>query len=340
VAVGRAIWAAAGGLPGTPAGCSAGIRAALPKSPRRAPAGLRRVSMMLSAPARSSGDVSRRAGVLAAAVLCLLLAYKVDVAGDPAFGGGAAQVPFVVAVFVIPLLFAFGGARLVLARYRWPVLAVQGVLTWVPFAVFGGRWVVGLGGLLAGLVLLTVPGLVAWLVAGALLAADVAVRAGIVGIPPGFAGWRGPLWAAVAFTDLGLAFFGVIRLAQLVGELREAQDQHAGIAIAAERLHAAGELRSAVGERLDGIAAMATAARQALAGDPGEARAQVTAAGSSARQAAAQARAMTVGQRALPPAGPAAPPRGGAVIGARLAWAILVVVLCGYATAAFIDDVN
>ena len=276
--------------------------------------------------------------MLAAAVLCLALVSHVDYAADPYFGGGAAQVPFVVAVFVIPLLFAFSGPRLVLARARWPVLAVQGVVTWVPFAVFGGRWQVGVGGLLAGLVLLTVPGLVSWLVAGALLAADVAVRAGIVGLPDvGAPGWAGALWAAVAFTDLGLAFFGVIRLAQLVGELQEAQDQHAGLAVAAERLHATGELQTAVGKRLDRIAAMAAAARQALARDPGEARAQVTAAGSAARQAAAQARAITAGRRALPQAEPAAPPPGGAVIGARLAWAVLVVVLCGYAAAAFID---
>jgi hypothetical protein len=57
--------------------------------------------------------------------------------------------------------------------------------------------------------------------------------------------------------DLGLAFFGMIRLAQLVGELQDAQDQHAELAVAAERLKATGELQSAVGERLDGIAVMA-----------------------------------------------------------------------------------
>ena len=294
--------------------------------------------MMPAAPARSSGDVSRRASMLAAAVLCLLLVKDVFYAADPVFGGGAAQVPFVVAVFVIPLLFAFRGPRLVLARFRWPLLAVQAVLTWVPFAVFGGQWQVGVGGLLAGLVLLTVPGLVSWLTAGSLLVADVAVRAGVVGLPLlGVAGWPRALWASVAFTDLGLAFFGVIRLAQLVGELQNAQDQQAGLAVTAERLTAAGDLQTAVGERLDTIAAMAAAARRALARDPGEARAQVTAAGAAARQVAAQARAIALGRRALPQAEPGAPPPGGAVIGARLAWAVLVVVLCGYAAAAFID---
>jgi two-component system, NarL family, sensor histidine kinase DesK len=281
-----------------------------------------------------AGDARRGASLLAATVLCLLLFKDIAFALDPVFGGEAAQAPFVAALFILPLLYAFPGPRRALARRRWLVLAVQGVLTWVPFAVFGGRWQVGVGGLLAGLVLLTVAGLASWLVAGALLAADVAVRAGIVGLPIGFAhAWSGALWAAVAFTDLGLAFFGIVRLAQLVGELQQARSQAEGLAVAAERLKMAEELQSAVGERLDYIAATAAVACQALPRDPGAARAQVTAAGSAAREAAAQARAATATRRSLPQPEPAAPPAGGAVIGARLAWVVLVVVLCGYAVA-------
>jgi two-component system, NarL family, sensor histidine kinase DesK len=46
------------------------------------------------------------------------------------------------------------------------VLAVQAALTWVPFAVFGSHWQQGIDGLLAGLVLLMVPGQVAWPLGG------------------------------------------------------------------------------------------------------------------------------------------------------------------------------
>jgi two-component system, NarL family, sensor histidine kinase DesK len=298
------------------------------------------------ASARVGGTAGARgqACVLAAAVLCLLLVKDVLFAADPVFGGDADQIPFVVALFVVPVLFVFPGCRSLLVRRRWLVLAVQGVLTWVPFAVFGGHWQVGVGGLLAGLVLLTVSGWVSWLAAAALLAADVAVRAGIVGLPTSFGpGWAGAVWAAVAFTDLGFASFGMVRLAQLVGELGEAQDRHAELAVARERLTAAEDLQAAVGERLDGIAAAATAARLALAGDPVGARAQISRAGQAAREAVAQARAVVTSRPGLPGPGPAAGPAagrgGGAVIGTRLAWAVLVVVLCGYAVAGMLDAV-
>ena len=75
-----------------------------------------------------------------------------------------------------------------------------------------------------------------------------------------------------------------------------------------------------------GVAAKAAAARRALPGDPARARAQIAAAGVTARDAVAQARAVTATR---PCPGPRADRlrRPGAVIGTRLAWAVLVVVL-------------
>ena len=49
-----------------------------------------------------------------------------------------------------------------MARHGWLVLMVQGVLTWVPFALFGARWEAGVGGLLAGLGLLAGCGRLPW----------------------------------------------------------------------------------------------------------------------------------------------------------------------------------
>ena len=275
--------------------------------------------------AATDGDASRRASAITVAVLCTLLAARL--AGAVASDEGA-QAPFIVALFVLPLLYAVPGTRPLLARYTWPLLAVQGVLTFVPFALFGGQWAQGVAGLLAGLVLLTLPGRLSWPLAGLLLVADVAVRARLVGLPWAPA-WSGALWVVVVFVDDGLVFFGLVRLSDLVAELASARGRFAELAVARERLQAAEDLQAAVGERLVGVAAMIAAAQQALPGNPAGARAQMEAAGVAARDAVARARAVTADRHMAPGPEPAAAATG-ADIAPRLAWAILVVILCGF----------
>ncbi len=278
-----------------------------------------------SAAAWTSGNASRRASAIAVAVLCTLLVARLAGAFVPGEGG---QVPFIVALFVLPLLYAVPGTRPLLARYTWPLLAVQAVLTFVPFALFGGQWAQGVAGLLAGLVLLTLPGRLSWPLAGLVLVADVAVRAGLVGLPWAPA-WSGALWVVVVFVDDGLVFFGLVRLSDLVMELQSARGRFAELAVARERLQAAEDLQAAVGERLAGVAAMTAAAQQAWPGNPAGARAQIAAAGVAARDAVARARAVTADRRMTPGPEPAAAATG-ADIAPRLAWAILVVILCGF----------
>src|SRR5260370_6815949 len=146
-----------------------------------------------SAAAGTGGNASRRASAITVAVVCPLLVAKLA-------GGGAsdegAQAPFIVALFVLPLLYAVPGTRPLLARYTWPLLAVQAVLTFVPFALFGGQWAQGVAGLLAGLVLLTLPGRLSWPLAGLLLVAGCAVRAGPLRLPRAPPWSRAPLGAA------------------------------------------------------------------------------------------------------------------------------------------------
>jgi two-component system sensor histidine kinase DesK len=258
--------------------------------------------------------------------LCLLLLVRTSSA---LIAGAGDQVPFTVALFVLPLLYAYPGTGRLLARYRWQILAVQGVLSWVPFAIFGGTWNVGVGGLLPGLVLLTVASPLSWLLAGGLLAAEVVVRATLTGLPVAPT-WYAILYVVTYYIDDCLLFFGLVRLAQLVRELDHARDQAAGLAVAAERLQAAEALQVAIGRCLADVARMVAAARLALRDDLEVARGQVAAAGVTAREAVAQARAVTAGRRSPPPESGAAPARG-AVIGARLAQAVLVVVLSCYA---------
>jgi len=276
-----------------------------------------------SAASGIGGNASRRASAITIAVLCTMLVARL--AGTFASDQGG-QAPFISALFVLPLLYAVPGTRPLLARYTWPLLAVQAVLTFVPFALFGGQWAQGVAGLLAGLVLLTLPGRLSWPLAGLLLVADVAVRAGLVGLPWAPA-WSGALWVVVVFMDDGLVFFGLVRLSDLVTELQSARGRFAELAVARERLQASEDLQAAVGERLAGVAAMTAAAQRAWPGNPAGARAPIGAAGVAARDAVARARAVTADRRMAP--GPAAAATG-ADIAPRLAWTILVVILCGF----------
>jgi two-component system sensor histidine kinase DesK len=270
-----------------------------------------------------AGDAQRRATALAVAVLCLIMGSR---AFSDLYYGAPGQLPFTVALFVVPLLYAFARPRRVLARHRVTVLAVQGAATWVPFAVFGHSWQVGIDGLLAGLVLLTVSGRAAWLLAGGLLAAEVAIRSGVTGLPVRPA-WFAVFYVVAYYVDDGLAFFGMIRLAQIVDEVEDARSRAAALAVADERLLAARSLHSAVGQRLAYISAMAAAARRGLSRDAAQARARIAEAGITAREAVARAREVAAGDRSLPRREPAATPFTGAVIGAQLAWLVVLVTL-------------
>ena len=269
-----------------------------------------------------AGDARRRAAMLAATLLCLLMTVRLSnvlLASEPG------QVPFTVALFVLPVLCAFPASRSRVARRRWLALAVQAALTWVPFALFGGTWQEGIDGLLAGLVLLLLAAPVSWLVAGGALAAEATLRAAVTGLPA--PGWYGVVSIVTYYVDDALVFFGLVRLAQLVSEVEDARCQAAALAVARERLRAGRSLEAAVGERLTDISGNVAAARRALARDAAGARAQVAAAGATARAAVADARALAIGQRAGPDAEQFTEPGVRAVIGAQLAWTVLVTVV-------------
>src|SRR4029077_9894414 len=172
-------------------------------------------------------DASWQASAIAVAVLCALLVARMAAGGST---GEHGQIVFVVALFVLPMLFAIPGTRRLLVWHRWPVLAIQTVLTVVPFFVFGGRWEEGVTSLLAGIVLLTLPGRVSWPRAGLLCVAELAVRAAIHGWPWTPA-WSAALWVAIVFVDDCLAFFGMVRLADLVEQLQSARGRAAGPAV-------------------------------------------------------------------------------------------------------------
>lgn len=275
--------------------------------------------------AKRARGITRSANTFALLLVCLVM---VDRLTDNVQNRVYAELPLTVALFVLPMLYVIPRTRPVLDRYRWAVLVVQAVLSWAPFAVFGFRWQLGIGGLLAGLVLVLVPGRRAWALAGLLLAADVALSTAIANGPMGSLGprWYVAVNALAYYVDDCMMFFGPLRLAQIVENIEDARDRLTDLAVSGERLQVARSLQAAVGERVVAVAAWAASARLALRSEPARARALIAAAGVSAREAAVQARRVAVGGSTwTPSAGPAR-----AVIGVRLARTCLLISLCTY----------
>jgi len=276
----------------------------------------------------TGGDAAaRRATVLVAAVLCLL---AISDAGYGVADGGPSEAPFVAALVVLPMLYVVPATRPWWLRHRWLLLAVQAALTYMPFALFGGSWPAGLSGWLAGLVLLTLPSPVSWLVSGALAAAEVAVRAGLVGLPYASAPSAG-LWVLIAFAANALILFGLARLAGLIVQVHAARGELAEAAVIAERVRAADSLRLAVGDRLSAAAGQAAAALRAITRNQAQAREHIAKTGAAARRALAEVREVTARFRDMGGPELGAVPEDGVVLAPRLAQTVLVVVLAAFA---------
>jgi two-component system, NarL family, sensor histidine kinase DesK len=270
----------------------------------------------------------RRATTLVAVVLCLLAVAE---AGYGASNGGVGEALIIVAMVVLPLLYVLPATRPLWLRHRYPLLAVQAALTCLPFALFGQGGIPGPSGWLAGLVLLTVPSPASWLVSAALAAADLAVRAAVVGLP--FTGTPAApalgVWAVIAFVMDALILFGLARLADLIAAVHAARDELAEAAVTAERLRAADSLRAAVGDRLAAAAGRAAAALQTIARSQPQAREHLAETAAAARQALDDVREVTASYRDA--ARPEVPAQAAVTLAPRLAQAVLVTVMCGLA---------
>jgi two-component system sensor histidine kinase DesK len=223
--------------------------------------------------------------VFPAAFLCLLLPARTSVA--VALGNGAAGAVMTAVLFALPLLYTVPWGRTVWDRYTGWLLAAQVVLTYVPFLLFGQKWAVGLSGLLAGLLLLTLPARVSWVLLLAVVAIEAVLRIGVLGIYPD-GGAQFISWVFIVPVDMALPLYGLVRLADLVAELRSARTELAGLAVTEERLRATERLRAAIGGRLEAVAARATDARAALSQGSDQARAALSEGTDQARAALSQ----------------------------------------------------
>jgi two-component system, NarL family, sensor histidine kinase DesK len=281
----------------------------------------------------------RRATALVAVVLCLLAVA--DAGYGASTSGGAGEVPVAVALVVLPLLYVIPGTRPWWLRHRYLLLAVQAVLTWAPYALFGQNWTPGPSGWLVGLVLLTVSSPASWVVSAVLAAAELAVRASLGGLSvtaqPTYVSWT-----VISFAMHALILFGLARLADLIAAVHAARDELAEAAVTAERLRAADSLRAAIGDRLTAAAGLAAAALRVIGRSQLRAREYLAETAAAARQALDEVREVTASYReaARPEAAPALT---AVTLAPRLARAVFVTVLCGFAVQYAFDvaqDIN
>ena len=267
----------------------------------------------------------RRATALVIVVMCLIAVSETGY-GDAS--GGFGEVPMILALAVLPLLYVVPATRPLWLRHRYPLLAVQAALTYLPFAWFGVHWAPS--GWLAGLVLLTVSSPESWFVAAILAAVEAAIWSAIVADLPNQSSVPAAVGAMTVFAIDALVLFGLARLADLVTAVHAARDELAEAAVTTERVRAADSLRAAVGDRLAEAAGRSAAALQAIAGSPSLAREHIAATAVNAREALGEVREVAARYRNAPwPE--AAPAKPGDTPAPRLAQAVLVVMLCGLA---------
>ncbi|GAA5135615.1 sensor histidine kinase [Pseudonocardia adelaidensis] len=239
-----------------------------------------------TAPSGQGSDPSLgRLGLLAPVFLAgVLLARASYPSPHPDFS----HVPFVVAVFVLPFWYVSGVGRAVWARWYVALLALQSVVTFAPFALFGAGWPGGVTGPLGGLLLLTLRTPRNWVLFVVAAAADLAVRfaVGLPEVNPDVA----PTWVLIAYADSGIALYGLVRLSEMAAALHATRSDLVDAAVAHQRLAGAQRLRAAVVDRLDEVLRCAALALSGVDTAPGRARRELERAGRIVRDAAAEIR--------------------------------------------------
>ncbi|KPI14875.1 putative signal transduction histidine kinase [Actinobacteria bacterium OK074] len=188
-------------------------------------------------------------GSLVVLVAGSLLLLAVDVLAQPL--GRGSLVTGLVLLILLPavLLGQYAPPPYRLPHsWRWGLLALQVLLTYLPVLFYEDRWL-GLLGFLAGAVLLTVPRPASLVLALAVVASGpLLVHSSLVG------GGRGGLSVAVSTTVTGSGIFAVVHLALLAARLQAAQTQTARLAAHRERSRIARDLHDLVGSHLVAIA--------------------------------------------------------------------------------------
>ncbi|MCG5217077.1 histidine kinase [Streptosporangium sp. KLBMP 9127] len=189
------------------------------------------------------------------------------------------------AVIVLMQLHAVRG------RHPW-ALGAMALLAYLPLVPFGPAWL-GAPGFLAGPVLLAFPAWASWPLMGVIMTSVAAI-----GAASGLSAAATVNFTVSALVT-GLVIYGLVRLAQLVRELREARERLARAAVVRERLRAARDLHDLLGHSMAAILLTCELARRLAGTDPTRARAELVRVAEMAERAEADLRSVASDRREL-----------------------------------------
>ncbi|MEI5099127.1 histidine kinase [Streptomyces sp. PmtG] len=252
------------------------------------------------APARRpcTRDLVPRAA--AAITFAVLVGYFLAAAVAVSFGPGLPEL-----VGVLACLLALLGLQLAESFHwrlpwaplrtgalRYGMLGLQAVIQFVPFLLFGQRWM-GIPGFFAGTVLLVLPAAVAWPALVAVIASvDAALYA--VGIP-----LQDVVYESAYIAICALVVYGLSQMAQLASELHRSRAEIARLAVTTERLRFARDLHDLLGFSLSTVTLKCELVRRLAPVKPVRAQEELSEVLQIARQALADVRTVASGSHRM-----------------------------------------
>jgi two-component system, NarL family, sensor histidine kinase DesK len=212
------------------------------------------------------------------------------VAGSPA--SVALSAVCMLALLGLQLFYFSRPTQLLQTPVGYLALLAQASLVYLPLLQLKQAWV-GMPGFLAGTVLLVLPTTLAWLAFTLVVTSMAFTQAIYTGVPEDIA------YTAVSTMITGLVVYGLTRLATLVTELHEAQNELAKMAVAQERLRFARDLHDLLGYSLSAITLKSELTHRLMMKHPERAQEELAEVLDISRRALSDVRAVASGYREL-----------------------------------------
>ncbi|MFH8368769.1 sensor histidine kinase [Streptomyces sp. NPDC018031] len=203
-----------------------------------------------------------------------------------------ALLPALIILLALQLAHSFPGLVPRLSGVRHWTLALQALLTFLPFAVFKHAWL-GMPGFLAGSALLVLRAPLSWLAFGAIM-----VCTDVLLFQVGF-GWGEVAYTSVSTALTGLVVYGLSRLTGLVSEVYRSRAELARLAVDQERLRFSRDLHDLLGYSLSTVTLKCELVHRLLPEENSRAQQELKEILETSRQALADVRSVARGYRRM-----------------------------------------